>query len=116
MSNYVQNYGFTKTLVKDNGRKIKNEIKWVGDYDGKMANIYVDVNDNGNKQHVNMQLDNNDLRNLLGIQPINMSLDQRLYNDFLHKPITLEGALKKTRRHKRKHRHHKKRKTHKQKY
>ena len=119
MSNYVENYGFTKTIIKNNGRKIKNELKWISDYDGKIANIEVDVNDNGKKEFVSMQLDNNELMNLLGIQPIEISLDRRLTNDFLdrtYQPIALEGALRKTRKHKsrhRKHRHHKKRKTHK---
>ena len=73
-----------------------------------------------------MKLDNNDLINLLGIQPVEIPLEQRLSNDFFDKPytpITLEGALTKrrTRRHSsrkrkhrntyRKHRHHKKKHT-----
>ena len=126
MSTHIQNYGFTKTFIKDNNRKLKNEIKWVGDYDGKNANIHLDINDNGRKEVVNMKLDNNDLINLLGIQPVEIPLEQRLSNDFFDKPytpITLEGALTKrrTRRHSsrkrkhrktyRKHRHHKKKHT-----
>ena len=117
MSTYIQNYGFTKTFIKKNDRKIKNEIKWIGDYDGTIANIQVDINDNGNKEFMNMKLDNNDLKYLLGVQPVEMPLEQRLYNDFLYnnpkvyepkvyepkvyKPIILEGALqkRKTRKH-----------------
>ena len=111
MSTYIQNYGFTKTLIKNNDRKIKNEIKWVGDYDGTIANIQLDINDNGNKEFMNIKLDNNDLKYLLGVQPVEIPLDQRLYNDFLYnqkvyepkvyKPIILEGALqkRKTRKH-----------------
>jgi hypothetical protein len=125
MNTYIQNYGFTKTLIKDNHKKSKSEIQWVGDYDGNMANIKVGINDNGNKELVSMQLDNNDIMNLLGVQPIEIPLEQRLSNDFLgkpYKPITLEGVLhktskkRKTRKHKRrhnKHRHHKKRQTYK---
>ncbi len=112
---YIQNYGFTKTLFQDNQNVLQNEIKWQGDYDGKIANIDVDINDNGNREVVSMQLDNNDLRQLFGIQPVEISLEKRLINDFLShkpsKPITLEGALikRKTRRHRKKH--HKRRKT-----
>ena len=104
MSTHIQNYGFTKTFIKDNNRKIKNEIKWIGDYDGKNANIQLDINDNGKKEFVSMKLDNNDLIQLLGIQPVEVPLEQRLSNDFFDKPytpITLDGVLTK-----RKHRKH----------
>ena len=104
MSTYIQNYGITKTYIKDKNRKIKNEIKWVGDYDGNKANINLDINDNGNREFVSMQLDKDQLINILGIQPVEMSLEKRLTNDFLkdpYNPITLEGALtkRKTRKH-----------------
>jgi hypothetical protein len=49
MSNYIQNYGFTKTLINDNKNYHSNEIKWKGVYDGKIANIGININDNGNK-------------------------------------------------------------------
>jgi len=112
---YIQNYGFTKTLFQDNLNVLQNEIKWQGDYDGKIANIDIDINDNGNREVVSIQLDNNNLRQLFGIQPVEMSIEKRLMNDFLsHKhsrPITLEGALikRKTRRHRKTH--HKRTKT-----
>jgi len=104
MSTYIQNYGFTKTYITDNNKKLKNEIKWMGDYDGDKANILLDINNNGNRDFFNMQLDNNDLINILGIQPVEMSLEKRLTNDFFDKPyipIALEGALVKrnTRKH-----------------
>ena len=134
MSTYIQNYGFTKTYIKDNNKKVKNEIQWIGDYDGNKANVKLDINDNGIKKVVSMQLDNNDLMNILGIQPVQIPLEERLTNDFFvepYRPITLEGALTKrktrkhskhkylsrrhkhlSRRHKHKY-HYKKRKTHK---
>ena len=106
MSTHIQNYGFTKTYIKDNTNNLQNEVKWIGDYDGDKANIQLNINDNGNQQLVSMQLDNNDIMNLLGVQPVKMSLENRLTNDFINTPITLEGALikGKTRRHyKKKH-------------
>ena len=116
MSSYIQNYGFTKTLFHDNRRNVlQNEIKWQGNYDGKIANIDVNVDNNGNTEFVSMQLDNHDLRQLLGIQPVEIPLEKRLINDFLSYkqpiPITLEGALikRKSRRHRKKR--HRKRKT-----
>jgi hypothetical protein len=122
MSTYIQNYGFTKTLIKNNNKKVKNEIMWNGDYDGNKANIHLDINDNGAKDHISMQLDNEDLMNILGIQPVEVPLEERLSVDFLdepYRPITLEGALlekrNKRKSHKRKSakhinkRHHTKR-------
>ena len=112
MSSYIQNYGFTKTLIQDNNNNINNEIQWRGDYDGKIANIDVDINDNGNRELISMQLDNNDLRHIFGIQPVQIPLDKRLMNDFLstksYKPISLEGALSKSKTKRRRHRkkHH----------
>ena len=112
MPSYVQNYGFTKTLFKDNNNnEFNNTVKWKGDYDGKLANIDVDINDNGNREFVNMKLNNDDIRNMFGVQPVEGLLEKRLANDFLnkskYKPITLEGALTKRRSHKHKHKHRK---------
>lgn len=104
MTNYMKNYGFAKTYINTNNNKITNEIKWIGDYDGNNANIELNINDNGNKKLVNIQLDNNDIMKILGIQPIQIPLDRRLKNDFSNnvvKPIVLEGVLtnKKTRKY-----------------
>jgi hypothetical protein len=104
MSSYIQNYGFTKTIIKDADHNFNNELKWVGDYDGNVANIKLDINDNDSRKLVSMQLNNNDIMKIFGIQPVDLPLEQRLSRDFLGKPIALEGALikKKTRKHRRK--------------
>ena len=112
MTSYVQNYGFTKTLIQDNKHNINNEIKWQGDYDGKIANIDVDINTNGNREFVSMKLNNDDIRQLFGIQPVQVPLEKRLMNDFLsyekNSPIALEGIFKrKSRRHRHKRKHNK---------
>jgi len=110
MSSYIQNYGFTKTIIQDNNNNINNEIQWKGDYDGKIANIDVDINDNGNRELISIHLDNNDIRHIFGIQPVQMPLEKRLMNDFLsrksYKPITLEGVLSKTKRRRHRKKHH----------
>ena len=93
MSSYIQNYGFAKTIILNDKQDIHNEIKWQGDYDGNMANINIGMNNNGNSEFVSMKLDNNDLRQLFGIQPVEMSLDKRIMNDFDYNAIALEGAL-----------------------
>jgi hypothetical protein len=107
MSTYIQNYGITKTLIKKNKKIVKNEIKWVGNYDGNKANIKLAFDDNGHKDEVNLQLNNDDLMNLLGVQPVELSLEQRLINDFVTKQnnepyehITLDGIIKQPKRNK----------------
>ncbi len=111
LSSYIQNQGFTKTIFQGDRDILQNEIKWQGDYNGKIANINVDINDNGNKEFVSMQLDNNTLRQLFGIQPVEIPLEKRLLNDYLsrdkYNPIALEGALIK----RKKYSHKKRRKT-----
>jgi hypothetical protein len=113
MSSYIQNYGFTKTLIHNDNENENtyNEIKWKGNYDGLVANIDVGMNTNGNTDFVSMKLDNNDLRQLFGIQPIEMSLDKRIMNDFNYTPIVLEGVLSTNKRgHKNKTKSHKRKK------
>ena len=110
---YIQNYGFTKTLIRDNNQNINNEIEWLGNYDGNIANINININDNGKNEIIDMRLNNNDLMEIFGVQPVEIPMEQRLINDFLSYPnenystikkyrplnqITLEGALIKRKR------------------
>ena len=98
MSIYIKNSGFTKTSIEKNNKKKQNEIKWSGEYDGKMANLDIAINDDGHKENMIIELGNNDLKDLLGIQPINLSLEDRLTNDFLtneYNPLNLNPLLKK---------------------
>jgi len=84
MKTYLQNYGVSKHVFQTNNKTSKHEMEWIGDYDGKNANLHLHVNDDGIMKEVQMKLDNNDLIDLLNI-PVNKSpLEQRLLNDFLH--------------------------------
>lgn len=107
MTAYMQNYGITKTFIKDHSNDIDDTktIEWIGDYDGKHANIQVATDNNGLKKNYNILLDNNDILNLLKIQPINVPLEQRLHNDFLNnKSMFLDGIFtQKQKRHKSRH-------------
>lgn len=60
----------------------KNKIKFEADYNGDVANISIDVDDNGRKEHYDTQLTNEDLDNILNIPSVNKPIDQRLLNDF----------------------------------
>ena len=94
MSIYIKNSGFTKTLIEKNNKKSKNELKWTGDYNGEIANISVAINDNNNIENLHMKLDNNDLMEILGIQPVNLTLEDRLTSDFFNQetqPLILKS-------------------------
>jgi hypothetical protein len=78
----IKNKGVTKTVMKYNGRSKTNKINWDADYDGEVANISLDVEDDGVKNHYSSQLTNEDLVALLNPQETQMSLDERLLNDF----------------------------------
>lgn len=102
----IQNYGFTKTLIQKNGRYSGNEMKWQGNYDGNIANIDININDNGFGKHIIMSLDNNDLAKLLGVQPVNIPLEQRLMNDFLTRDKKAKRHSRISKRHSRKSKQH----------
>lgn len=82
------NKGITKTALighsacSPNAHVVKNEIAWNADYDGKLANLSVDINHNGKKKHLDMKLTNNDLSKLLSIPSIEKPLDKRLLLDY----------------------------------
>jgi hypothetical protein len=121
MNTYIQNYGFTKTYIKTNGKKAENELQWIGDYDGEKANIQLDINDNGEKGLINLELDNNDIMSLLSVNSIARPIDERLTDDFLMfnngviavPPPTIKQTRKRRFRNKKsgKHRKQKKHKT-----
>jgi hypothetical protein len=82
MTTYVENYGFSKTITNNNHNTNKNEVEWFGNYNGKVANINVKTNNNGNTDSFSAKLTNQDLIDMLKIQPVPMALDKRLINDF----------------------------------
>jgi len=77
------NVGSTNTIVKNNDIVTNNSVEWKGNYDGKKANIHISVDNNGQKEDMKIQLDNNDLMKLLRYPSIDKQLDERLIRDFL---------------------------------
>jgi len=79
---YIQNKGITKTFIHNNGKNTINEMDWNANYDGNIANIQMEINNNGKTNNFDFQLDNKDLEEMLSIPSVNESLDKRLRNDF----------------------------------
>lgn len=84
MKTYLQNYGLSKHVIQRNNQTTKQEMEWIGDCDGKNANIHLHLNDNGATKEIQMKLGNNDLLDLLNIPVNKRHLDQRLIQDFGH--------------------------------
>jgi len=83
MTTYIQNKGITQTVIQNDNYAGKSEIKWDADYDGNIANIKVDTNDNKKKNKYRFQLNNSDLADLLSMPTVKNSLEYRLQSDYL---------------------------------
>ena len=79
---YIKNRGVSQTLYHNNNDNHFNETKWDAEYDGKIANVTVNSNADGEKQLNEFTFDNDDLAEMLNIPSVNVPIDQRLQNDF----------------------------------
>uniref|UniRef100_A0A6C0E0Q6 Uncharacterized protein n=1 Tax=viral metagenome TaxID=1070528 RepID=A0A6C0E0Q6_9ZZZZ len=82
-STYVKNYGMIENYVKNNDKITTTGAKWIGDYDGSVANVDIDISNNGSVEHTHLRLNNDDLLDILNMDTIDRSIDQRLSSDFL---------------------------------
>ena len=89
----IKNRGIIKTIFHDNNHNHVNQINWDADYDGDVANISVDSNTDGKRNHYAVSLDNQDLANILTIPSIDIPLDKRLKMDFQQPYYTPENYL-----------------------
>ena len=85
---YIKSYGVSNNFIKrsDNDDLYINKLEWVGKYDGKKADIDLDINNNGEKQHYDIELDNDEIKRLLNVHSIDKPLEDRLLEDYLSKP------------------------------
>ena len=90
----INNIGTSKIIVHKNNHNYVNETKWDANYDGNIANIVIDSNNNGEKMQYDIQLNNEDLANMLTIEPIDVPIHERLASDFedadSYKPYYIE--------------------------
>ena len=56
----------------------KTTFKWDGKYDGKNANIHMDLNVNGKNTKSNLKLSNKDLMKILSANVVDKPINQRL--------------------------------------
>lgn len=88
MNNYIENYGYTNTMINKGNKKSNVSMEWAGNYDGNIADLTVKLNDNGSKKVVDLKLDNEDLINLLNIPSQQKPLDERIsYDTIRQEPL-----------------------------
>lgn len=78
----IANKGCTNTKIYNNNEYKTNDLKWDAKYDGKVADINLDINNNGKKKHLHMNLTNDELAQLLNIPSVGEDLQKRLKSDF----------------------------------
>jgi hypothetical protein len=82
LNTYIKNRGITKTIIHDNNHNHINMINWDANYDGDVANISFNTNNDGKSKHFDVTLDNEDLANILNIQSVDIPIDKRIQMDF----------------------------------
>jgi len=82
LDTYIKNRGITKTIIHNNNRNQIKEMKWDADYDGNVAKISLDLDNNGTHNNYHFSLDNHDLANILNVTSVNLPLERRLKRDF----------------------------------
>lgn len=84
MMNYIENYGYTNTIINKNNKKSNVSMEWTGNYDGNIADLTVKLNNNGSEKMIDLKLDNEDLINLLNIPSQQVPLHERISHDIVN--------------------------------
>jgi len=76
---HIDNTGLTKVMYTEGNKSPKKTIfKWDGKYDGKNANIHMNLNVDGKKTQSDLKLSNNDLMKILSANVVDKPIDRRL--------------------------------------
>lgn len=81
--NYLKSTGSATTFVDQAGERHMNKTDWNVDYDGKTADVQLDMTTDGERDKLNIVLDNKDLAKILNVPMVKKPLEERLYDDFL---------------------------------
>ncbi len=87
----IHNIGSTEVIFKEgNLSPKKTTFKWNGNYDGNNAKIHMDLNVDGKQTKTDINLSNNQIKELLGAtKVVDQPLDQRLIDDFIMTPQSM---------------------------
>ena len=92
----ITSVGSVQTYENDNKKPKHTTFKWDGNYDGKIANIDIRIDNNGKKNKSKLKFTNDDLIDMLS-GPVNSNpIDERLMNDFLSDRSLLHPVMMST--------------------
>lgn len=82
MEPLIKNQGAMQTIINNNNQNEVHQMNWDANYNGKLANISLNLLNNNKLRHYHATLNNNDLEELLNIPSVKLPLDKRLVRDF----------------------------------
>jgi hypothetical protein len=75
----IDNTGLTKVIYTEGNQSPKTTVfKWDGNYDGKNADIHMNLDVDGKKTKSNIRLSNDDLMKIISANVVDKPIDQRL--------------------------------------
>jgi hypothetical protein len=86
---YFESKGEALSVFKINGKETTQSAEWDVNYDGDLANIKLDTDTNGKKEHKKIKLTNDDINAMLSVPSHDLSLESRLETDFLSSPTII---------------------------
>jgi hypothetical protein len=78
----IKSKGTAENYMNNNSDKHNESFAWDIDYDGRQADIDIHMNADGEKKHLQFQLDNEDLAEMLNYASEAQDMDERLLQDF----------------------------------
>lgn len=92
----ITSVGSVQTYENDNKTPKHTSFKWDGNYDGKIANIDILIDNNGKKNKSKLKFTNDDLIDMLSGPVDSNPIDERLMNDFLRDKSLLHPVMMST--------------------
>ena len=94
LNSYIQNQGMNQTIIyAPKGPPQVNQTHWDALYNGDVAQVDVNTNTNGKRDHYQVTLNNDDLAEMLSMPSVHAPIDQRLRMDFQEPVFSYEPSL-----------------------
>jgi len=87
-SNFAISSGSAQSVTINNGKAKTNGLKWDANYNGDVANVDLNLNENGIEQHYKVEMTNEELEkiaNMFATRSSDEIIDKRLLADFNEK-------------------------------
>ena len=84
-SNFAISSGSAQSVTINNGKAKTNGLKWDANYNGEVANVDLNLNENGREQHYKVEMTNEELEkiaNMFATRSNDEIIDKRLLADF----------------------------------